>query len=1229
MDVDGSQQGGDGVAPVVSGLALSSTATRDTDNDGTNDTYGVGDPVDVSVTFSEAVTVDDSGGTPSLALQVGTGPGKQASYASGSASATLVFRYTVAAGDADTDGVSVAAGSVALNGGTLKDAAGNDAALAHDALAPNALHKVDGTGTPPSVTGIAFAGSAPRDADRDGAGDTYRPGDVIEVSVTFSGAVQVTGAPTLRVQVGSEERAAAFASGSGSTVLGFTYTVVAGDGDAGGVSVPENPIALNGGRIGDSAGAASLAHGGVSVDALRRVDGVAPKATGGAWVTASGSLSGGGFGLGDVMRVKAVFDEAVRVSGAPQIELLINLNTRKASYVSGSGTRELLFDYAVQADDRRDSSAGALLTLRFGSETNKKLTGGTIEDGAGNAAVRLPAQFGDRTVTGPAVDVDGSQQGGDGVAPVVSGLALSSTATRDTDNDGTNDTYGVGDPVDVSVTFSEAVTVDDSGGTPSLALQVGTGPGKQASYASGSASATLVFRYTVAAGDADTDGVSVAAGSVALNGGTLKDAAGNDAALAHDALAPNALHKVDGTLNRAPRALWAGGTGANVCAVLSDPETTQKPNARIEAPAGQVVGLTLVTRAGETTEWPASCTEAGNKRAPVFDDPDGHALTIAIDEGRAADLPENVRGFRGSKSYPFIDAGAGILRFAGVAALRQTNHDMVLSAADAHGASVTRAVRIVVGSFEGTRGRPSFAGTVLDQKLAPNAEMTALELPKATGGDLAFKSGAQTATFSHYYEVRGLPRGLTFTAPDPDDSASKPTISGTPTEEGTFTVTYTADDADGRGSEHLNPDVTDASDAAQLAFTMCVGGCIPVIELVRIVSAPTYDSDDDGKRDTFVRTDKIFVDVEFSRPVKIAGDADNVRLRLDLGSAAAAPGLARDPRRPPRPGGLAERLRLVLGDPRARDTRAGNTRAGDTRAGERRGGVLPLLGRRAERPGARRRNRQSCQWRCRRARNRRRLGRGPGRTPDAARRAGELGGARRLDAGLEGARGLRPGRGGGIRGQLPGGRGRPAQRPGDEADAGRPCLCGEPPPGGGRCRRGGLVRARRIPALLRAAALTSLVAGLLAGCAAWTPPAAPAPDSPVRPDQAETRLIEAVERAERALATLARAVPTPKPESGLPDARSVPAALRTPVTLDWTGPVEALAEELARRAGFSFAEAGLPPALPLIVAVEAEGEPLIAVLRDAGLRAGSAATLTVDAARQAVLLDWTAPEGDG
>ena len=169
-------------------------------------------------------------------------------------------------------------------------------------------------------------------------------------------------------------------------------------------------------------------------------------------------------------------------------------------------------------------------------------------------------------------------------------------------------------------------------------------------------------------------------------------------------------------------------------------------------------------------------------------------------------------------------------------------------------------------------------------------------------------------------------------------------------------------------------------------------------------------------------------------------------------------------------------------------------------------------------------------------------------------------------------------------------------------------------------------------ALLRAAALASLVAGPLAGCVSWAPEP-PATVAPVRTDPVEIRLVEAVERAERALASLARAVPAPDPASRLPDVRSVPAALRTPVTLDWTGPVEALAEELARRAGYRFAEAGRPPARPLIVAVEADALPLIAVLRDAGLRAGEAATLTVDAERQTILLDWSgqpalAPEGD-
>ena len=155
-------------------------------------------------------------------------------------------------------------------------------------------------------------------------------------------------------------------------------------------------------------------------------------------------------------------------------------------------------------------------------------------------------------------------------------------------------------------------------------------------------------------------------------------------------------------------------------------------------------------------------------------------------------------------------------------------------------------------------------------------------------------------------------------------------------------------------------------------------------------------------------------------------------------------------------------------------------------------------------------------------------------------------------------------------------------------------------------------------------------AAMLSGCVSWAPepPEATAPATGM-PDPAEIRLIEAAERAERALASLARALPAPDPRSGLPRLDRVPEALRTPVTLDWSGPVEVLAAELARRAGYRFAEGGRPPARPLLVAVEAQAQPAIAVLRDLGLRAGGAATLTVDAARETVLLDWTArPQGE-
>ena len=134
----------------------------------------------------------------------------------------------------------------------------------------------------------------------------------------------------------------------------------------------------------------------------------------------------------------------------------------------------------------------------------------------------------------------------------------------------------------------------------------------------------------------------------------------------------------------------------------------------------------------------------------------------------------------------------------------------------------------------------------------------------------------------------------------------------------------------------------------------------------------------------------------------------------------------------------------------------------------------------------------------------------------------------------------------------------------------------------------------------------------------------PARLAAVPPDAAETRLAEAAERAEAALTALARigSAGTPSPPAAVPV--DVPAALRRAVTLDWIGPVETLARTLAAHAGYRFSMAGAPPARPVMVTIAAEETPLIEVLRDAGLQAGAAATLVVDAGRRTVSLDWSA-----
>lgn len=132
--------------------------------------------------------------------------------------------------------------------------------------------------------------------------------------------------------------------------------------------------------------------------------------------------------------------------------------------------------------------------------------------------------------------------------------------------------------------------------------------------------------------------------------------------------------------------------------------------------------------------------------------------------------------------------------------------------------------------------------------------------------------------------------------------------------------------------------------------------------------------------------------------------------------------------------------------------------------------------------------------------------------------------------------------------------------------------------------------------------------------------------SEAAPDRAETLLVEAAQRAEAALTVLARIRSEERPQTPAPVPRDAPPELLRTATLDWIGPVETLAETLAKRAGYRFEAAGPRPARPAIVTISARDRALIDLLRDVGIQMGNAGTLTVDAGRRAVRLDWAAPE---
>ena len=176
-----------------------------------NGTYGVGQALNFTVNYSENVTVT---GTPTIPLTIGA-TARTASYVSGSGGTALVFRYTVQAGDNDSDGIA-SASPINLNGGTIQDAALNNASL---------------TFTPPVTTGVLVDTGAPTAAISYSPTGPVKSGTSLVITATFS--EPMADSPVVKIAIsGANSLAATNMTKVDSTHYTYTHTVGAGNGTA-------------------------------------------------------------------------------------------------------------------------------------------------------------------------------------------------------------------------------------------------------------------------------------------------------------------------------------------------------------------------------------------------------------------------------------------------------------------------------------------------------------------------------------------------------------------------------------------------------------------------------------------------------------------------------------------------------------------------------------------------------------------------------------------------------------------------------------------------------------------------------------------------------------------------------------------------------------------------------------------------------------------------------------
>ena len=564
-------------AIVTDGVEVTSTAAAD-------DTYRLGETIKITVTFDNAVTVNASAvGPPRIQFRLDGAVNKWAEYSSGSGGTDLVFTYVVQSGDMDDDGIRLPGNFIRLRSGTITAAADNtvDAILAYDEPGVQTEHKVNGSTVPGAPTGLTATASGSTQIDLSWTAPSSDGGSPI---TGYRIEVSSDGGTIWQALITTTSTGGSHTGLSAGTTRHYRVSAINANGtgtasnvdDATTPTVPGAPTGLTATASGtstiDLAWTAPSSDGGSAITGYRieiSSDGSSSWTDLVADTDDTNTTYEDRFPVGTTRHYRVSAINSVGTGAASNVATLTVPGAPTGLTATAGGTSTIDLAWTAPSNDGGSAITGYRIEVSSDAGSSWVIlvvdtddTNTTYEDHLPAGSTRHYRVSAINSVgTGAASNVDdATTDDAATTAPqiVTDGVEVTSTAAAD-------ETYRLGETIEITVTFDNAVTVNASSvGPPRIQFRLDGAVNKWAEYSSGSGGTALEFTYDVQSGDMDDDGIRLPGNFIRLRSGTITAAADNtvDAILAYPEPGLQTEHKVDGsTVPGAPTSLTATASG--------------------------------------------------------------------------------------------------------------------------------------------------------------------------------------------------------------------------------------------------------------------------------------------------------------------------------------------------------------------------------------------------------------------------------------------------------------------------------------------------------------------------------------------------------------------------------------------------------------------------------------------------------------------------------------------